>query len=111
MVKAGLRSLLVFGAAILASAAAPPTVPVYKNPALPAEQRITNLPSLMPRLVPERPALYRVGPRQVLMWMRGSASPPSLSLDRLQKRGWAVEPEYDRSCLDSPLRRGQRSTE
>lgn len=47
MVKADLPSLLIFGAAILAIGAAPSTVPVYKNPALPAEQRITNLLSLM----------------------------------------------------------------
>ena len=45
--KAGLRSLLVFGAAMLVIGADPPTVPVYKNPAVPAEQRITNLLSLM----------------------------------------------------------------
>jgi len=47
MMKAGLRSMLAFGAAVLAIGAAPPAIPPYKNPAVPAEQRITNLLSLM----------------------------------------------------------------
>lgn len=46
MVKAGLRSILTFGAVVLIGAASP-RVPAYKNPAIPAEQRITNLLSLM----------------------------------------------------------------
>ena len=46
MVKTGLRSILTFSAVVLIGAASP-TVPAYKNPAIPAEQRITNLLSLM----------------------------------------------------------------